>query len=126
MKNRKGFSLIGMVIAIAVASILIGVGIASTGTYVDESKVVKAKAEVSVMEIAISSYNIDYPKAKIESGQISDATISLLKSKGYIQKTPAFMNAEGCSYSFQKINNSTQPHVVLSGCKFSKDNISVY
>lgn len=99
-------------------------GLSSTGTYVDDSRKVKAQAEVSMMEIGISQYNIDYPTEKITA--IDSASINTLKSKGYIQKSPAFNGTDGCSYSFESINGSTQKHVVLKGCKFSDKNISVY
>lgn len=122
--SKKGIAMIDLIIAICIMGVLAVAGLSSTGTYVDDSRKVKAQAEVSMMEIGISQYNIDYPSAKITA--INSTTINTLKTKGYIQKEPAFNGTDGCTYSFETINGSTQKHVVLKGCKFSDKNISVY
>ena len=127
LSNKKGFTLIELIMCIVIISILAGLGMTSGAKYVDESKITKAQAEVSTMEIAVSQYNIDNPTAKIST--INDATINTLVSKGYLQKAPAYNGTDKCSYSYDNINGSSEKHVKISGCTFFGDTysyISVY
>lgn len=125
--NKKGFSLIELIMCIVIIAILAGLGMTSGAKYVDESKITKAQAEVATLEIAVSQYNIDNPTEKITA--IKDTTISDLISKGYLQKAPAYNGTDKCTYSYAQVNGSTEKHVILSGCSFFGDTysyISVY
>ena len=128
--NKKGFSLIELIMCIVIIAILAGLGMTSGAKYVDESKITKAQAEVATLEIAVSQYNIDNPNPpdKITTENFS-GKISTLIEKGYLQKTPAYNGTDSCTYSFNKVGSSTEKHVILSGCSFFGDTysyISVY
>ena len=127
--NKKGFSLIELIMCIVIIAILAGIGMTSGATYVDESKITKAQAEVATMEIAVSQYNIDNPSPTDKITTIDTATINNLITKGYLQKTPAYNGTDSCTYSYAQVNGSTEKHVILSGCSFFGDTysyISVY
>ena len=114
--NKKGFSLIELIMCIVIIAILAGIGMTSGAKYVDESKITKAQAEVATMEIAVSQYNIDNPTSKITT--IDTATINNLISKGYLQKAPAYNGTDKCSYTYGRVGSSTENHVILQGCSF--------
>lgn len=129
LSNKKGFTLIELIMCIVIIAILAGLGMTSGAKYVDESKVTKAQAEVATMEIAVSQYNIDNPSDKITTTENLSKKISTLISKGYLQKAPAYNGTDGCSYGYNKINGSSEKHVMISGCSFFGDTysyISVY
>ena len=128
--NKKGFSLIELIISVVIIAILAGIGMTSGAKYVDESKVTKAQAEVATLEIAVSQYNIDNPSStqKITTENFS-GKISTLIEKGYLQKAPAYNGTDSCVYSYGQVGSSTENHVKLSGCSFFGNTysyISVY
>lgn len=128
-RQKQGFSLIELILVIVIIGILAAAGLSSSGTYVDESKVTKMKAEVSTLEIAVSQYNVDHPSQTIGSGQLNDENLQKLITGGYLQKKPDYWsgNTNGCKYNYAKKDQWTTPHVYVNGCSFQGNReISVY
>ena len=123
-ENKKGFSLIELMIVVVIIAILAAIGMSSGATYVDESKVTKAEAEAATVQIALSQYNIDNPTAKItNTTQLRQhiASNGVLVTKGYLQRSPYFNGKDGCNYNLKSNGLSganLDYHVYIDGCKF--------
>ncbi len=121
--NRKGFTLVEVVIALAIVAFMVGLGIQLFIGSIDESKVVKAQAEASTLELAMVQYNIDHPKE-----QLTTIDIDKLVAANLLQHAPQFKTGDNtCTYSWATYNNgsfvTTEKHVVLSNCTFATDKI---
>lgn len=122
--NKKGFSLIEIMVAMVVISIISAFGVSVASTYIDESKIAKAEGEAATVQIAVSQYNHDNPKAKITSTSALTTAFSTngdLITKGYLQRKPHYHNTDGCTYNL-RTNGLTGAaidyHVYISGCNF--------
>lgn len=123
-RNKKGFSLIEIMVALIILSIVAALGISVASTYIDESKITKAEAEAATVQIAVSQYNIDNPKAKIKTTDelvSAFSTGGVLIKGGYLQRQPYYHNTDGCSYKM-KTNGlegaAIDYHVYIDGCAF--------
>lgn len=123
-RNKKGFSLIEIMVALIILSIVAALGISVASTYIDESKITKAEAEAATVQIAVSQYNIDNPKAKITNTSelvTAFSTGGVLIKGGYLQRQPYYHNTDGCTYKM-KTNGLTGAaidyHVYIDSCAF--------
>jgi general secretion pathway protein G len=78
LNNEKGFSMIEMMVVLIIIAVLIAGGIRFYLGYIENSRVTKAKAQISTMQAALDAYyaeNADYPKgadaATLESALIN-------------------------------------------------------
>jgi general secretion pathway protein G len=65
LNNEKGFSMIEMMVVLIIIAVLIAGGIRFYLGYIENSRVTKAKAQISTMQAALDAYyaeNADYPK----------------------------------------------------------------
>lgn len=121
MRNKKGFSLLEILVAVAVVSIISVLGVQTYTKHIKSAKLVEAKAEAAVLELAMSQYNISHPTAKL-----STIDVATLSSSGLLQSALKF-NTDGedkCTYSYKTYNNgtftTTEKHVVLESCTFAE------
>ena len=131
IRRKDGFTLIELLLVVAIVGVLAAIAIFASGKSVDESKTTKMKAEASVLEIAISQYNMDHPLLRIKTTNDMNAKINTLVTDGYLQKIPAeFSNSRyGCQYVYEKdtTTNQKDPHVRIKNCSFNeRKDISVY
>lgn len=123
-RSKKGFSFIEIMVALIILSIVAALSVSVASTYIDESKITKAEAEAATVQIAVSQYNIDNPKAKITSTSELVSAFSTggsLIQGGYLQRQPYYHNTDGCTYKM-KTNGLTGAaidyHVYIDGCNF--------
>jgi general secretion pathway protein G len=74
LNNEKGFSMIEMMVVLIIIAVLIAGGIRFYLGYIENSRVTKAKAQISTMQAALDAYyaeNADYPKGDDKAGLTS-------------------------------------------------------
>ena len=132
IKNKNGFTLVELMIVVAIIAILSISAIAGYGKYIDKSNATKARAEVATVEIAVNQYNADHPTTQITNSSTLNNYLQsngALVTGGYLQKQPEFSlsNKYGCSYGMvQETSNGTY-HVALNNCSFNNNNaIAMY
>lgn len=75
IRNEKGFTMVEMMVVMIIIAVLIAGGVKFYLGYIENSKVTKAKAQISTMQAALDTYyaeNGAYP---------SDTTLEALKAK---------------------------------------------
>ncbi|MFX4261640.1 type II secretion system protein GspG [Pelotomaculum propionicicum] len=75
IRNEKGFTMVEMMVVMIIIAVLIAGGVKFYLGYIENSKVTKAKAQISTMQAALDTYyaeNGAYP---------SDTTLDALKAK---------------------------------------------
>ncbi len=94
MNNKKGFTLVELLVAIVVLMIISGLSITAYFKYINQAKQVKDKENVSLVENAAKSYlksnSILLPR---EIGESKKVLVSELKDQNYI--TDAIVNSKG-------------------------------
>ncbi len=69
LNNEKGFSMIEMMVVLIIIAVLIGGGIRFYLGYIENARVTKAKAQISVMQAALDAYYAEqalYPATQDE------------------------------------------------------------
>lgn len=93
IKNRKGFTLIELMIVVAILGILSSLAIASFGdSSSDKAKVGKIKGDLRTLVSAAEMYKLDkssYP-----------ASIDALVTDGYIKKVPTGLEISSTNYTY--------------------------
>ena len=56
LRNRKGFTMIEMMVVLVIIAVLIGAGIKFYTGYIGKSKIDKAKADISTMQAVVDSF----------------------------------------------------------------------
>ena len=88
-KKRDGFTLVEMVIVVAILGILSGIGFMQFGTVQENSKKNADYTAAANLATAASLYMIDYPEEiTYEDDGTFDMSLDVLKEKGYINSIP--------------------------------------
>jgi len=82
VRNEKGFTMIEMMVVLIIIAVLIGGGIKFYLGYIENSKVTKAKANITVMQAALDAYYSEHNKYPSGSGDSAgtDLTTALLNA----------------------------------------------
>ncbi|MFA5384742.1 MAG: prepilin-type N-terminal cleavage/methylation domain-containing protein [Eubacteriales bacterium] len=56
LRNKKGFTMIEMMVVLIIIAVLVGAGIKFYSGYIGKAKIDKAKADISTMQAAVDSY----------------------------------------------------------------------
>lgn len=73
-EKSSGFTLVELLITIAIVGILSGIGIPLYAGYIEKAKIIRAVAEITTVSKSITAYNIDngkYPQSLAEVGYVS-------------------------------------------------------
>ena len=108
-KNNKGFTLLEVLIAVAIIAILVSTGLLYLGKPIDESKVTAMQSEIAVLEMGIQSYKRDNPNVVINdiADLESSALIQTLIDNGYVSRKPV-PHIVGKKFSYKKDSNGFQ------------------
>jgi general secretion pathway protein G len=107
LNNEKGFSMIEMMVVLIIIAVLIAGGIRFYLGYIENSKVTKAKAQISTMQAALDAYyaeNADYPKGDDAAGLTSaliNAGIKVETAEGGAKSTLEQKDPWGQNYVYE-------------------------
>jgi general secretion pathway protein G len=118
LNNEKGFSMIEMMVVLIIIAVLMAGGIKFYLGYIENSRVTKAKAQISTMQAALDAYyaeNAEYPNgadaATLESALINSG-IKVETAEGGAKSTLKQTDPWGKNY---KYNVSGDKYVVYTG-----------
>jgi len=70
LNNEKGFSMIEMMVVLIIIAVLIGGGIKFYLGYIENSRITKAKAQISTMQAALDAYYAENGKYPIGDDEV--------------------------------------------------------
>lgn len=97
LNNEKGFSMIEMMVVLIIIAVLIAGGIKFYLGYIENSRVTKAKAQISTMQAALDAYYAE--KAEYPNG---DELESALLNAGIKVETPGEGGASGAKADLEQ------------------------
>ncbi len=109
-KNESGFTLIEMLIVLAIMAILIGLAVPVFKNVLDQSKVKADKSTAAMLETALEVYYTDegaYPAGDFNS------MVGELHAKGYIKNTEINPQAKNGRFEY----NSSQGKITYTNAK---------
>lgn len=100
LKHLKGFSLIEILVVLAIIGILLSFVVPSVINRPDEAKVIKAKNDLNVLESALTLYKLDH-------GDYPEQTLGLeiLVNSSYIKSLPLDPWGGEYQYRYPGVNN---------------------
>lgn len=84
MRNRKGFTLIELMIVVVILGILAGLAVSEFGGQSEKAQIARVKADLRTIEAAVSLYNIE--NSSEFTGEV-DSSCALI-SGNYLKKVP--------------------------------------
>lgn len=97
-KNQKGFTLVELVIVLAIIGVLIGIAIPIYNNVLSSAETKADNSNIAMIEDAVLVYKADtgsYPVATDFSELITE-----LNTKGYIKQNSITPNQENCEYVY--------------------------
>ncbi len=85
LNNEKGFSMIEMMVVLIIIAVLIAGGIRFYLGYIENSRVTKAKAQISTMQAALDAYyaeKAEYPNGDELESALLNAGIKVVETPG--------------------------------------------
>ena len=85
LNNEKGFSMIEMMVVLIIIAVLIAGGIKFYLGYIENSRVTKAKAQISTMQAALDAYyaeKAEYPNGDELESALLNAGIKVVETPG--------------------------------------------
>ena len=76
MKKRNGFTLVELIIVIAVIAILLGIGLPRLRGMIDEGNTTRAASECRALQAAVESYYIHHSKAYPAAGSTWESSLT--------------------------------------------------
>lgn len=111
-RNEKGFTMIEMMVVLIIIAVLIGAGIKFYLGYIENSRVTKAKSQISTMQAGLDSYyaeNNVYPDPS-KNDELLNAGLKPGSAAGTLDATDPW----GKNYNY-KVNSEKNEYVVQTG-----------
>lgn len=107
LNNEKGFSMIEMMVVLIIIAVLMAGGIKFYLGYIENSRVTKAKAQISTMQAALDAYFAEQTKYPEDNAGLLNAGIAATDESTFEAKDPWGKN--------YKYNVSGDKYVVYTG-----------
>ncbi|MGB9792531.1 MAG: competence type IV pilus major pilin ComGC [Thermacetogeniaceae bacterium] len=108
--NEKGFTMIEMMVVLIIIAVLIAGGIKFYTGYIENSRVTKAKAQISTMQAALDAYFADKGKYPSTLSELIDAGINATDGNTLDAKDPWGQNYK---YKFGNYSQGTNNACVI-------------
>ncbi len=90
MKKRKGFTLIELIVVLAIIAVLIAIAVPKLNSTKKSAEVVAHRANLTMIKNAAALYTIDHPEA---NGDITEQVKPYLENEEY-PKIPSFISSD--------------------------------
>ena len=114
LRDRRGFTMVEMMVVLIIIAVLIGVGIRFYLGYIENSRVTKAKGQIQTMQAALDSYyatNAVYPS---DSSGLLNAGLKVTTSAGGVFTLDS-ADPWGKNYAYNVRTADKKAYVVYSG-----------
>ncbi|NLZ54550.1 MAG: prepilin-type N-terminal cleavage/methylation domain-containing protein [Thermoanaerobacteraceae bacterium] len=112
LNNEKGFSMIEMMVVLSIIAVLMAGGIKFYLGYIENSRVTKAKAQISTMQAALDAYYAEQSEYPADKAGLLNAGIAA-KDNSTFEATDPW--GEPYKYEVKKVNQSAYAYVVYTG-----------
>jgi general secretion pathway protein G len=112
LRDRRGFTMVEMMVVLIIIAVLIGVGIKFYLGYIEGSKITKAKGQISTMQAALDSYFAENGKYPTQWG---DAGIDTSAKDPWGQSYRYDVGDNETSYTLKTGYDKIQGDKVLKG-----------
>jgi general secretion pathway protein G len=109
LNNEKGFSMIEMMVVLIIIAVLIAGGIKFYLGYIENSRVTKAKAQISTMQAALDAYYAEQSKYPADKAGLLNAGIAATGDNDIEAEDPW-----GKQYKY-KVSGDQSEYVVYTG-----------
>jgi general secretion pathway protein G len=110
LNNEKGFSMIEMMVVLIIIAVLIAGGIKFYLGYIENSRVTKAKAQISTMQAALDAYFAEQTKYPADNAGLLNAGINTTRTEKEIEAKDPW----GKQYKYDVSDDNTK-YVVYTG-----------
>lgn len=110
LNNEKGFSMIEMMVVLIIIAVLIGGGIRFYLGYIENARVTKAKAQISVMQAALDAYYAEQGNYPEDNAGLLNAGIATTDTEKKIEATDPW----GIEYKYD-VSTDSSKYVVYTG-----------
>ena len=111
-RRDRGFTMIEMMVVLIIIAVLIGVGIKFYTGYIENSKITKAKSQITVMQAALDSYFAENGAYPANKDQLLDAGIKASDANTLETKDPW---GQYYKYNFTSESGGPQGYSVFTG-----------
>lgn len=106
MNRSRGFTLVELIIVIAVIAILVGIGLPRMRGMIDEGNTVRAAAELRTLQAAVESYYIHNSKAYPATGSTWESALTGATPKLVGTALTDPFSTSSAQYQYAKSSNS--------------------
>lgn len=115
LNNEKGFSMIEMMVVLIIIAVLIAGGIKFYLGYIENARVTKAKAQISIMQAALDAYYAEQGKYPADNAGLLNAGIATTANPKEIEA----LDPWGENYEYVTPSSGNASYVIHTG----KDNV---
>lgn len=109
MRTNKGFTLVELLVVLAILGILMGVAVPSYSSYLERAKQTKVKLDIAVLEQALELFHLDtgrYPSPSEGLNALVHSSNNPQWMGPYLKQMP--LDPSGQAYRYQVADNRPQ------------------